>query len=279
MTQKFLLARHDNDEPHIIRGSIENIAAYLIHHMQTHVIITSTSGEFILEAHGGICRCADTDHLMVEIYRVIFDVAAGKRNIPEIQYAGKHQIEALHVEAKRPIKILLELMDMPNMKMLLGNHEYMMRNTIRNPDDWFQRELWYQNGGEVTWHAWTRLEPGEQSRILEFLDGLPLNLEVPVIGADYLMVHGAPEDWFYTSGGRYRDPVEFAVWERLSYGAVAPEGKTIIFGHTPTRRYQRGRPMRIWYGNRLIGIDCGCAYDDGCLACLRLDDMQEFYSK
>ena len=29
-----------------------------------------------------------------------------------------------------------------------------------------------------------------------------------------------------------------------------------------------------------IGIDCGCAYEDyGRLACLRLDDMREFYSE
>ena len=29
----------------------------------------------------------------------------------------------------------------------------------------------------------------------------------------------------------------------------------------------------------MIGIDCGCAYLDGRLGCLRLDDMQEFYSE
>ena len=42
--------------------------------------------------------------------------------------------------------------------------------------------------------------------------------------------------------------------------------------------------MRIWYGNGLIGIDCGAAYPTGMnpkgrLACLRLDDMKEFYSE
>ena len=37
--------------------------------------------------------------------------------------------------------------------------------------------------------------------------------------------------------------------------------------------------MRIYHGNRMIGIDCGCAYKNGRLACLRLDDMKEFYSE
>ena len=39
-------------------------------------------------------------------------------------------------------------------------------------------------------------------------------------------------------------------------------------------------PMAIWHGRNKIGIDCGCARGaDGRLGCLRLDDMQEFYSE
>ena len=177
------------------------------------------------------------------------------------------------------IKILLELMDMPNMKMLLGNHEYMMRDTIHNPDDWFHRELWYQNGGEITWDSWLLLDEETQASVLDFIDNLPLNLEVSVGDVNYLLVHGAPENWFYTAGKRYHSPDEFAVWERLGRHAIAPEGKTVIFGHTPTFRYHRTLPMRIWYGKRLIGIDCGCAYEDGRLACLRMEDGKEFYSE
>ena len=52
----------------------------------------------------------------------------------------------------------------------------------------------------------------------------------------------------------------------------------MIFGHTPTCHYQSNTPMRIYHGNGRIGVDCGCAYPEGRLACLRLDDMKEFYS-
>ena len=70
------------------------------------------------------------------------------------------------------------------------------------------------------------------------------------------------------------------MWKRLDRYAKLPEGKTVIFGHTPTARYQVAYPMKIYHGdNGMIGIDCGCAYIDGRLGCLRLDDMQEFYSE
>ena len=80
--------------------------------------------------------------------------------------------------------------------------------------------------------------------------------------------------------------MEFAVWERLPIDAPVPEGYTLIFGHTPTIHYHSDNPLTVWYGNRLIGIDCGSGFpinenaylEKGRLACLRLDDMKEFYS-
>ena len=39
------------------------------------------------------------------------------------------------------------------------------------------------------------------------------------------------------------------------------------------------KPLEIWYGENAIGIDCGSGFAMGKLACLRLDDGMEFYSK
>ena len=38
-------------------------------------------------------------------------------------------------------------------------------------------------------------------------------------------------------------------------------------------------PFAIWFGSGIIGIDCGCGNktENRRLACLRLDDMREFY--
>ena len=59
------------------------------------------------------------------------------------------------------------------------------------------------------------------------------------------------------------------------------EDRTVIVGHTPTC-YMSGdkeNPFRIWHGNGLIDIDCGCGNKTELrrLACLRLDDLKEFY--
>ena len=57
------------------------------------------------------------------------------------------------------IKILRQIMQMPNAKMLIGNHEYMMLKDIGHCKDaaeekentnWRQRKIWYRNGGMVT---------------------------------------------------------------------------------------------------------------------------------
>ena len=57
------------------------------------------------------------------------------------------------------IKILRRIMQMPNAKMLIGNHEYMMLKAIGHCKDaaeekentnWRQRKIWYRNGGMVT---------------------------------------------------------------------------------------------------------------------------------
>ena len=79
----------------------------------------------------------------------------------------------------------------------------------------------------------------------------------------------------------------FSVWDRQSGEAPLTGEYTMIFGHTTSHHYQDGSPMRIWHGPDRMDIDCGSAYPDvqdknaefiGRLACIRLDDMREFYS-
>ena len=63
---------------------------------------------------------------------------------------------------------------------------------------------------------------------------------------------------------------------------------TLVFGHTPTLYYAIKSRLSIWHGQNRIAIDCGSGFEDiapedyphqGRLACLRLDDMKEFYSR
>ena len=194
------------------------------------------------------------------------------------------------------IKILLEIMDSENIKMLLGNHEYMMRNALLvDYDETIVEDpncidLWYNNGGRVTHKAFKEQPLKVQRRILRFLNQLPVNIDLDVNGNRFKLVHATSltkysyykrNSWY---GDRYFDKIEYAVWQRWYRGDSKPRNYSMIFGHTPTCHYQKNNPMKIYRNGRIIGIDCGCGfpmkdYRGPRLACLRLDDMAEFYSE
>ena len=184
------------------------------------------------------------------------------------------------------IRILRQIMAMENAKMLLGNHEYMLLRALGRPyddniDDGRALEHWYRNGGKVTHNHWKRLRKSLREEIFTYLLGLPLAYHVQVGETAYQLVHTALQEDF---DGQlpYLNPVHYAVWKRQALDAPAPEGFTLIFGHSATEHYQENKPMAVWYGNSRIGIDCGCGYASGSggrLACLRLEDGAVFYSE
>ena len=193
------------------------------------------------------------------------------------------------------IELLQRIMDMPNVQMLLGNHEVMMLNALsasetdegqgdRSKEMW----LWYDNGGHITHFDFQLLTHAEQDRILQYLKGLPLNLEIEVEGRKYLLVHASPISWYRDSDGKYNSERDFAVWNRNLFRS-ADEGTTIIMGHTPTCHMLDESPMVLFHDKQanIIHIDCGSGYPNyvgneygihGRLCCLRLDDMEIFYS-
>lgn len=194
------------------------------------------------------------------------------------------------------IRILRRIMAMPNAKMILGNHEYMMLRALGFPYDGEQtNELvieratahWYRNGGKVTHDHLKRIRKTLRMQIVDYLHSLPLNIDVEVNGTTYKLVHGAPVEE-YSFDPKYKDAIHFSVWKRWGLGDELPGDYTMIFGHTPTRHYQDTIPMEIWSGDHRIGIDCGSGYPQdpenpiskyGRLACLRLDDGMVFYSE
>ena len=189
------------------------------------------------------------------------------------------------------IKILRRIMQMPNAKMLIGNHEYMMLKAIGHCKDaaeekentnWRQRKIWYRNGGMVTHEQLKHYRKDTRSEIFDFIWKLPTNLEVEVNGIKYKLVHASPEENYmanYWHSEDYKDSREFAVWERWNENCPVPEGYVLIFGHTPTCYFHNRKPWSIWKSEKAIGIDCGSGFEYGRLSCFRLDDMQEFYSE
>lgn len=170
------------------------------------------------------------------------------------------------------VAVLQEIMDTPNMVMLLGNHEHMCLETL-GPDTFpGAKERWFRNGGDITCNdLFNMCSADERQRILDYIAQLPACLETEVNGQAFHLVHAFP-------GSTVRDQI----WERPTADAKRPfPDKTTIIGHTPTCKLtdQPDAPYRIWHGDGIINIDCGCARTTPLrrLACLRLDDLAEFY--
>ncbi len=173
------------------------------------------------------------------------------------------------------IAILKYIMDKPNIKMLLGNHEYMMLNALKSKSE---MSIWYRNGGNVTHNRWKKQRISTREQILNYIESLPIMHEFELNSKRYRLVHGESpntKQLAYLSTEELKDEI---LWGRVNARDTRFDDVTVIFGHTPTIYYQYDMPLKIWYRENLVGIDCGAAYLYGRLACLRLDDMKEFYS-
>jgi len=180
------------------------------------------------------------------------------------------------------IAILQRIREMPNATLLLGNHEYMMINALRHPEDNWAAYQWYRNGCDDTVRHYYELDRREREDLLLCLEALPIQLQVQVGERQFILVHAAPTELY--EAGRWKDATEYAMWARIPLTAPPSfKGSTILIGHTPTGYVQRADwpYMRIAHGDGVIDLDCGCVFPDsgGQLGCLRLEDGTEFYSR
>lgn len=123
------------------------------------------------------------------------------------------------------VDILEQIMDAPNITMLLGNHEQMCLSTLGPHNEWGARDLWRYNGGATTYRELLyHRTPQQRNHILRFLSGLQDHLDLTVDGQKFHLVHGCPgEDH------------ETRIWGRVEPDSTSPYPDTIcIVGHTPT---------------------------------------------
>lgn len=199
------------------------------------------------------------------------------------------------------IEILQTIMAMPNAHMLLGNHEYMMMDALGFPyeehgctEKMTEKEKmaqWFRNGGEVTYRAWMRLSDKEKEDIRQYLKSLPLEINLTTNEKRFKLVHAT---WIgiYDILADEADEEElgeskayFSVWDRDTVSVLANVKEfTTVFGHTPTYEFSDKVPLEVFRHGSIIGVDCGAGFPDygkksvGRLACIRLEDMQTFYS-
>jgi len=177
------------------------------------------------------------------------------------------------------IELLQQIRKMQNCTLLLGNHEYMMVNAFRHPDNLHLKYIWRNNGYMHTYDRFVDLTQDEQEDLLRYLESLPVQLEITVNRRRYILVHAAPQELLESENERCDDPKEFMVWHRLSKFSRMPARKNVIFGHTPTWKYHN-KP-HIFHGRKMLAIDCDCGFPNrgGQLGCIRLEDMTEYYSE
>ena len=187
------------------------------------------------------------------------------------------------------VKILKDVMANANIHMLLGNHEFMMRRTLAEPQlcSLNGREenlaIWYRNGGQVTNEEFDAEDPEMQLQILRFLEQLPLNLNRKVGNTHWQFCHASPVEMFRIYGFLYPNETSFAVWSRIEeWMQMHFSADELVCGHTPTGYYQDVFPMEICrLRENVWDIDCGCSSGEergGRLACLRLEDREAFYT-
>ena len=176
------------------------------------------------------------------------------------------------------IELLQRIRAMQNCTLLLGNHEYMMINALRHPENPNYMYLWESNRCFYTLNKFLMLTKDEQEDLLCYLETLPLQLEFTVSRRKFILVHAAPQEMYDPESMPDYDLKEFMVWFRLTKYSQMPARKNVVFGHTPTVKF--ARTMHIFHGKRMLAIDCGCAFPEsgGQLGCIRLEDMAEFYS-
>lgn len=174
---------------------------------------------------------------------------------------------------------------MPNVIMLLGNHEYMMLEYLSLDATSTEIHRWNQNGNASTRAAYLKQKAKVQQRIRTYLRTRLTHLELEVNGNRFYMVHG------FTG-----DNVHDEVWTRPTMDSKSPiPDSRLIIGHTKVLSMIQPEEKRIAYAMELedegehlkilhtpgfINLDCGCGYDMQikALACIRLEDMVEYYA-
>ncbi len=134
---------------------------------------------------------------------------------------------------------------------------------------------WIQDGGRPTMEGFKALDDDMKEGVLEYLSDLSLYEEVEVKGKNYLLLHAGIAEFDAATPLEDYMPEDF-VREALDPNVRYFEDVTVIAGHVPTYEIEGAERGKIFYGNGSILIDCGAAFDEP-LACLRLEDGEEFY--
>ena len=190
-----------------------------------------------------------------------------------------------------PIKILLKVMQMPNVICLTGNHEWMalkcldfLMNEIKDIaieelDDNMLNNLvtWQYNGAKTTIDEFKALSREMQYAVIDFIKEFRLYEKLSVNDKKYLLVHGGLGN-FSPEKAIEDYSIDELLWNRAEYNRQYFKDVYLVTGHTPTQKIVGNlKPGYIYKEKHHIAIDCGYNGWNGQLAAICLETGQEFY--
>ena len=206
------------------------------------------------------------------------------------------------------IKFLQYLMTRKNIRLLMGNHEWFMLETIKklpidvtldNIDEYINEDIvitndnineyrteycyrnWTYNGGKSTFNEYINLSISDRTDITNFLDSLPCYYECTVGKQKYVLIHTIPVGFEKEKPMEEYKPFDllFNRIKKDEWNGNFYDDKVLIVGHQPTFSIDSDYAGKIYKKDRCINIDCGCVFKKygGKLGCLRLEDMKEYY--
>lgn len=176
------------------------------------------------------------------------------------------------------LEILDHIINSKNIYLLKGNHEKMFEDYFENRSAY----LWYMNGGNTTHEQIMKRGHIQEELIYKYIKRLPY---IKVIDK-FILVHAGVnffkgyEDVDIDTFIKNQEE-EFCLWDRSNIdNNLRYKDYIVICGHTPVQSITRiNEDVKILQREGTVYIDCGCVFGEfnGKLACLRLDDMKEFY--
>lgn len=177
-----------------------------------------------------------------------------------------------------PLAILEYVLAHKNIHLIKGNHEEMFIDYFEDGDG----SLWYYNGGQTTHHQIIKMGYIYEESLYKYIKKLPTYMVVD----KFILVHAGlyfPSNYNELSLEQLLEQQEedINLWDRSNVGKdIKFKDYTVICGHTPVQSINDSiDEVKIVHTPGHIYIDCGCCFTkaNGKLACLRLDDMEEFY--
>lgn len=162
-----------------------------------------------------------------------------------------------------------------NVLAMLGNHELLFLDNYTHDDEGIY---------DTITKARDTMKPEAVEAIAAWISDMPECKLVKVDGKNFYLCHtqALNQDYFkdnlterlFPDYGRYK-----------KYYNTSIKDITSIFGHIPTMQmrkwYEQENSSKMWKNcdASIIDIDCGAGYPEhgGCLGCLRLNDMREYY--